>query len=175
MFVKQRPFGRMNLLASSRCACLQDIHPFVELGDSLTLFEWAFREDTMIRAEACFLVSAAFIYALDNANEIRSCFAHGLLAFLIARWMIIMLLCICFKSVMVVNMNAWQARTHQTSEASADPVVMVESPDKHNGLVNPANPRKTSFRRTCSNYTTPWPSFFFPSSEDINLLIAIPH
>ena len=40
---------------------LADIHPFVELGDSLTPFEWAFREDTMIRAETCFLVSAAYI------------------------------------------------------------------------------------------------------------------
>ena len=38
---------------------LADIHPFVELGDSLTLFEWAFREDTTIRAEACFPGSAA--------------------------------------------------------------------------------------------------------------------
>ena len=59
---------------------LADIHPFVELGDWLTLFEWAFREDTRIRAEACFLVSSNFVYVLDNANEIRSCFARHLLA-----------------------------------------------------------------------------------------------
>jgi hypothetical protein len=38
---------------------LADIHPFVEPGDSLALFEWAFCEDTVIRAEACFPVSAA--------------------------------------------------------------------------------------------------------------------
>lgn len=59
---------------------LADIHPFVELGDWLTLFEWAFREDTRIRREACFLVSSNFVYVLDNANEVRSCFARHLLA-----------------------------------------------------------------------------------------------
>jgi len=53
---------------------LADIHPFVELGDWLTLFEWAFREDTRIRAEACFLVSSNFVYVLEMPMK----FGHAL-------------------------------------------------------------------------------------------------
>jgi hypothetical protein len=87
----------MNLPSIVAVRLLADIHPFVELGDWLTLFEWAFREDTRIRAEACFLVSATFVYALDNVNEIRSCFARDLLTLLTARWMDITLLCIRFQ------------------------------------------------------------------------------